>query len=154
MQKTDGQMLVQQYGDMLYRICLCSLRSHADAEDAVQEVLLRYVTRAPEFDNEEHRKAWLIRVAVNQCRTMLRRSARSIPTDPQELHPPEQGREDGRILDALMELPEPCRMVLILHYVEGYKTREIAKMIGKSESTVKMRLQKGRWLLKAAFGKE
>lgn len=154
MQDIDGRTLVERYGDMLYRICLCSLRSHADAQDAVQEVLLRYITRAPDFTSEEHRKAWLITVAVNQCRTMHRRASRTIPTDPDDLHPPGQMPQDRAILDALMQVKEPFRTTLILHYVEGYKVAEIAKMLGKSNSTVKMRLMKGRKLLEQAYGKE
>lgn len=154
MQKPDGKTLVNRYGDMLYRICLCSLRNPADAEDAVQEVLLKYITRAPDFDSEEHRKAWLITVAVNQCRSMLRKSSRSIPTDPEELHIPSHTQEDSRVFDALMQVPEKFRMVLVLHYVEGYKVSEIARIIGKSVSAVKMRLSKGRALLEQIYRRE
>ena len=154
MQETDGQALVERYGDMLYRICLCSLRIPADAEDAVQEVLLKYITKAPAFDSEEHRKAWLIRVAVNQCRSILRRSSKSIPTDPMLLHLPELPPADRQIFKDLMQVKEPFRTVLVLYYIEGYKQTEIAKMMGSGVSTVKMRLNKGRKLLRAAYGKE
>ena len=58
------------------------------------------------------------------------------------------------IMDVLMMLPEKFRMVLILYYVEEYSIEEIAKMIGRTSSAVKMRLQKGRRLLKEAYGKE
>lgn len=61
---------------------------------------------------------------------------------------------DREIIDALMTLPEKYKVVLLLHYVEGYSTKEIAEMIDKTTSAVKMRLQKGRILLKEAYGKE
>jgi RNA polymerase sigma-70 factor (ECF subfamily) len=135
MHETEGQALVNSYGDMLYRLCLCTLRNAADAEDAVQEVLLKYITHAPAFDSEEHRKAWLIRTALNQCRTMLRKSQRSIPTDPALLHPPEISSENRHIFDALVQVKEPFRTVLILFYVEGYQQAEIAKLTGVSVSS-------------------
>ncbi|MDE6707055.1 MAG: RNA polymerase sigma factor [Oscillospiraceae bacterium] len=147
--------LVNQYGDMLYRICLLSLKNHADAEDAVQEVFLKYFTRAPEFDSENHRKAWLITVALNQCKTIHRQKKRSIPTEPELLKISETiSQENHAILDALMQVPEKFRIVLILYYVEGYKIQEIANLIGKSSSAVKMRLSKGRKLLETIYRKE
>ncbi|MDE5768013.1 MAG: RNA polymerase sigma factor [Oscillospiraceae bacterium] len=147
--------LVNRYGDMLYRICLMSLRHHADAEDAVQEVFLKYLTRSPEFTSEQHRKAWLITVALNQCRTMHRQKKRSIPTEPELLKLSEQtSSQDHAILDALLQVPEKFRIVLILHYVEGYKIQEISRMMKKSESAVKMRLSKGRKLLEEIYRKE
>ena len=65
-----------------------------------------------------------------------------------------KNESDTEIIDALMTLPEKYKIVLMLHYVEEYSTKEIAEMIGKTSSAVKMRLQKGRALLKAAYGKE
>jgi len=149
----NARDLVNTYGDMLYRICLVSLRNHADAEDAVQEVFLKYLTRAPDFDSSGHEKAWLITVALNHCRNMLR-NQKIIPTDPELLHPPENPPEQNQILDALMQVPEKFREVLILHYLEGYKLKEIAGIIGKSQSAVKMRLVKGRKLLEEIYRKE
>lgn len=147
--------LVNRYGNMLYRLCLMSLRNHADAEDAVQEVFLKYLTRSPDFSSEEHRKAWLITVALNQCRTIHRQKKRTIPTEPGLLQLPEQSSpQDHAILEALLQVPEKFRIVLILHYVEGYKIREIAGIIRKSESAVKMRLSKGRKLLEEIYRKE
>ncbi len=149
----NAKDLVHTYGDMLYRICLMSLRNHADAEDAVQEVFLKYLTRAPDFDSPSHEKAWLITVALNHCRNMLR-NQRIIPTDPELLHPPENPPEQNQIFDALMQVPEPFREVLILHYIEGYPLKEIAGIIGKSTSAAKMRLSKGKRLLEEIYRKE
>jgi RNA polymerase sigma-70 factor (ECF subfamily) len=85
---------------------------------------------------------------------MQRRASRNIPTDPALLHPPELPPADRRIIRALMQVKEPFRTVLVLYYVEGYKQAEIAKMTGTSVSAVKMRLNKGKKLLEAAYGKE
>lgn len=147
--------LVNRYGDMLYRICLVSLKNHADAEDAVQEVFLKYLTHTQEFDSESHRKAWLITVALNQCKTMHRQKKHAVPTEPGLLQLSETASsQDHAILDALMQVPKKFRIVLILHYVEGYKIHEISSMMKKSPSAVKMRLSKGRKLLEEIYRKE
>ena len=65
-----------------------------------------------------------------------------------------QDPSDSGILEALMTLPEKFRIVLVLYYVEQYKIEDIAGVIGKSVSAVKMRLQKGRRLLKEIYRKE
>ena len=63
---------VHKYGDMLYRLCFVMLRNTADAEDAVQETFIAYTTKSPVFSDKEHEKAWLLKVASNKCRDLLR----------------------------------------------------------------------------------
>lgn len=144
--------LVETYGNMLFRICLVQLGNEADAEDAVQDTFLRYIQRAPAFENAEHEKAWLIRVAINRSRDLLRLRHAHVDLDSVQCYV--QDEEGGQVLAALLTLPEKFRTVLTLHYVEGYRVNEIADMIGKSASAVKMRLQKGRKLLEEAYRKE
>jgi len=146
--------IVNCYGDMLFRICFVMLASHADAEDAVQETVIRYMQKSPVFESSEHEKAWLITTAKNKCRDILRVRKSHLQTNTEQL--PELPYEipDRSILDALMAIPEKYRLVLILYYVEEYNTAEIAKIIQKSPSAVKMRLQKGRKMLKEKYRKE
>lgn len=145
---------LRRYGDQLYRLCLVTLRSPGDAEDAVQETLLAYLSRAPVFDGPEHEKAWLLRVAVNKCRDIQRFRLRHPQLDEALLQTQLPDEEPRAVMQALLSLPERFRLVLTLHYVEGYRVNEIAGMIGRSPSAVKMRLQKGRRLLEAAYRKE
>jgi RNA polymerase sigma-70 factor (ECF subfamily) len=139
---------LDEYGDMLYRICLVMLRNTADAEDAVEETFIKYMLSSPQFNDDEHEKAWLITVAANKCRDMLRSRKRHITESDDILRNYSIDRESTGVLEALMEVPEKYRIVLTLHYIEGYKVDEIAEMIGKTSSAVKMRLAKGRELLK------
>ena len=147
-----AEALMETYGNMLFRICLLTLGNEADAEDAVQEAFLRYLQKAPIFANAEHEKAWLIRVATNRCKDMLRMRRTHIDLDSIQAYASDE--EGGQLLAALMSLPEKFRTVLTLHYIEGYKVQEIAGMVGKTASAVKMRLQKGRSLLEEAYKKE
>jgi RNA polymerase sigma factor (sigma-70 family) len=148
------ETMVREYGDMLFRICLVMLGTEHDAEDAVQETVLKYMQKAPAFNSAEHEKAWLIKVATNQCRDMRRFWLRHPQVHLEELQSYVPVAEDCGVIDALMQLPEKFKIVLLLYYVEEYHTDEIAKMIGKSTSAVKMRLQKGRKLLEEKYRKE
>ena len=150
----DIEKIVETYGNMLFRICLVTLRNKADAEDAVQDTLLKYLRKAPSFKDTEHEKAWLIKVAVNQCRDICRARKKRSEYERESQKASYENRENGQIIHALMTLPDKFKIVLFLHYVEEYKIAEIAKMIGKSASAVKMRLQKGRKLLEEAYRKE
>ena len=146
--------MIGQYGDMLFRICLVMLKNKSDAEDAVQETTLKYMQKAPPFENTEHEKAWLIRVAANQCRDIQRFQKRHPQTDIDELQSCVSAPESCGIIEALMAVPEKFRIVMLLYYVEEYPVKDIAGMIGRSDSTVKMRLKKGRALLKEIYRKE
>ena len=145
---------VEKYGDMLYRISLLVLKNTADAEDAVQETFIKYFTKAPEFTDAEHEKAWLITVATNGCRDMLRYRSRHETESEEVLNTYAVEKSDSGILEALMELSDKYRIIMILFYVEQYKIDEIADITGVSVSAVKMRLSRGRKLLEEKYRKE
>ena len=147
----DIETVIHSYGNMLFRLCLIMLGNTNDAEDAVQEVVIKYLQKAPKFENTEHEKAWLIKVSTNQCKDILRFRSRNQMVDIDQIKECVKEESDSEIIDALMTLPEKYKIVLILYYVEGYSTKEIAGVIGKTPSAVKMRLKKGRMLLKAAY---
>lgn len=144
----EVEFIVDEYGDMLYRICLVRLANEADAEDAVQDTYLKYIKKHPQFASEEHRKAWLIRVAVNRCRDIGRQKRAHLSEDIESIastYAAEEG--DGReVMRTIMLLPEKYSSVMMLHFVENQDYKTIAKVIGKSESAVKMRIKKGREL--------
>ena len=150
----DIERIIHTYGNMLFRLCLVMLGNASDAEDAVQETMIKYLQKTPEFEGEEHEKAWLVTVAANKCRDMLRFRMRHPAADIDQWNEFTGEPSDSGILDALMTLPEKFKIVLILYYVEEYCMEDIAKMIGKSVSAVKMRLQKGRRLLEEVYRKE
>lgn len=150
----DAETLIASYGDMLFRLCLIMLKNESDAEDAVQETYIRYFQKAPEFESKEHQKAWLIRVATNKCRDTLRFRARHPQIDEADINKFVSEESDSGILEALTALPEKYRLVLTLYYIEEFRMEDIAKIIGRTSSAVKMRLQKGRKLLEEIYRKE
>jgi len=150
----DIETILNRYGDMLYRISVVLLKNHADSEDAVQETFIKYMLKSPDFSSENHEKAWLITVCTNNCRDILRKRSRTAGDSEEILRNIAVDEESHEILEALFALPDKLRIVMTLHYVEGYKVNEIAKIIGKTSSAVKMRLSKGRTLLRELYGKE
>lgn len=133
--------IAQAYSNLLYRICLVMLRN---PQDAVQESFCRYLEKNVVFTSKEHEKAWLLTVANNICRDILRFRLRHPKVDIEEVVTGYLPEEDSGVLEELMKLPPPIKSVVYLHYIEGYKITEIAKMLKVSESAVKKRLQRGR----------
>lgn len=150
----DVERVVHTYGNMLFRLCLITLGSASDAEDVIQETMITYLQKKPGFKDAEHEKAWLITVASNKCKDLLRFRARHPMIDLEQIQEFAAEDSDSGILEALMTLPEKFRIVLILYYVEEYRIEEIAKVIGKTPSAVKMRLKKGRSMLEKVYRKE
>ncbi len=149
--KNDIEKAVEEYADMIFRVCIVILKNEADAQDAVQETFLKYIQKAPQFENSQHEKAWLIKVATNNSRNVLKRKNRYSDADLESVTANAVSEDASSVLEALVSLPEKYSIVIILHYIDGYKVNEIAEMIGKTPSAVKMRLQKGRKLLEKVY---
>ena len=150
----DVERIVNEYGDMLYRLCVLMLKNESDAEDVVQETIVKYYRKAPAFADQEHEKAWLTRVAANHCRDLLRFRVRHPQIEDDCLEKRTCDSFDSGILEALASVPEKFRLVLTLYYIEEYRIDEIATIIRRTPSAVKMRLQKGRKLLEKIYREE
>lgn len=150
-QNDDITETIEKYGSMLFRICLIKLGNSSDAEDAVQETFISYFLKKPSLNDDEHKKAWLIKVAVNKCKDKIKYNSNHATVDIDDLKNYITDRTSGGIMDVLMSMPEKLRTVMVLYYVEEFRTEEIAKMIGKTSSAVKMRLKKGRELLADSY---
>lgn len=139
--------LYERHVDTVYRVCYAMLGNRPDAEDAVQSVFVKLMRASPVFSSFEHEKAWLIAAARNHCRDELRRWwRRKIVGMDQAL----SGRRDAAhfpqddTTDCLLRLPPGHRLLLYLHYYEGYKLHEIADMLGMNLNTVKTRMRDAR----------
>ena len=144
------ETVIRQYADTVYRLAWAYAQSTADAEDIFQEIFLRYVRFTPQFESEEHRKAWLIRVTVNICRSRLRspwrRHKELEETDAAAAE--ENWLEGNIVLDAVMALPDKYREVIHLFYYEDYSVGQIAALLGKKETTVRSLMFRARAILK------
>ncbi|WP_235847437.1 sigma-70 family RNA polymerase sigma factor [Intestinibacillus massiliensis] len=150
MDTAQMEMAVARYGENLLRLAFTYTRNMADAQDAVQDVFVSLLTRAPAFADEGHRRAWLIRATINRCKNLLRsawfRKTVPLPDDLGYL-PPEQ----DAVLSAVLALPEKYRAAIHLYYYEDCSIREIAALLGKKPATVGTLLARGRTLLKGVL---
>lgn len=150
----DFEVVYEKYSNMLYRIALSELQSSHDASDAVQDVFVKYINASPRFHDENHERAWFIRVTVNRCRDMLRHSSLRNHISLEEIAEllPYEDKSMletcERTMESLSNIPEKYRAVLVLHYLEGFSVEEIADMMKLSKSAVKMRLMRGRESIK------
>ena len=145
------ERLIHTYSGMLYRHCFVLLGHTQDAQDAVQDTFLQLWRKQPSFRDEGHEKAWLLTVATNRCRNRHRHRTRhpQVPLDAVAESP--APTEDTTLLQAVAALSPLYSQVLVLHYVHGYTVQEIASMLRLTSSAVKMRLQKGRQLLREQY---
>ena len=133
------------YGPMVYRLAMVYLGNSADAEDVMQEAFIRLLYHAPAFADTEHEKRWLLRVAVNLCRNQLkgfwRKRAVTLDLDIED-------PESTGVLETIVALPEKYKAPILLHYCEGYSVAEVGEILRLGQSAVKMRLKRGRELLR------
>ncbi len=145
MTDAEFRLAVERYGDMLFRLAYSCTRSRADAEDVMQETLLKLYTAQKAFESPDHEKNWLVRVAVNECRHLLRTPwrRRTGPLEEAADTPVWDTPAQSELFRQVMALPPKHRAAIYLYYYEGYAVREIAALLGAKISTVQT------WLLRA-----
>ena len=150
----EANRAVEKYADTVRRICIVHLKNHADTEDIFQTVFLKYVLSSVSFENEEHEKAWFIRVTVNACEDLLKSFFRSRTVSLDEIieKPSEMPQDNREVLEAVLELPEKYRDVVYLYYYEEYTAPEIGRILEKKENTVYTLLKRARKILKDKLG--
>lgn len=148
--KIPIRILMERYQNHLYRIAFSICQNREDAEDVVQDTFLQYHILKKEFEDETHIRAWLMRVAINKSRNIVRafwrKHRQSLESYMEELNFPDSQSEE--LFEAVMRLPEKQRTVIHLFYYEDYSIKEIADILKLSESNVKTRLTRGRTMLK------
>ena len=150
------QELFVRYRNSLYAAAFNVCKNAQDAEDAVQDTFIQYYSSKKEFDNEQHIRAWLIRVAINKAkntnRTFWKKNRTSLEEYMETLA--FETPESEELFGAVMNLPGKYRIVIHLFYYEDYAIREIAGILNISENNVKVRLSRGRLLLKEKLKEE
>lgn len=159
--RTDDNVeeVIRRYSDMVYRLAFARAGSSFDADEIYQEVFLRYIRRKPVFRDEEHRKAWLLRVTVNCSAKLLGSAWRQRTTELTEdimksKEIPFETQEDLDLYRELQKLPPDYRMVIHLFYYEDLSTAGIARVLKRRESTVRTQLTRARRLLRDILEEE
>ncbi len=146
----------RKYGDMVLRTAYSCCGCYAEAEDIAQEVFLYLHTKPVDFNDDEHMKAWLLRVAVNKCKNYKRsfRTSHTQPLEEENAGTYSMDTTDIEVRELISSIPQKYSEVIYLYYYEGYQIKEIGKILGKNPSTVNSLLQRGREKLKLELTEE
>lgn len=148
--KPSVEMLIEKYRNNLYVMAFNVCKNAQDAEDVVQDTFIQYWSYKKEFESEQHIRAWLIRVVINKAKnknnTFFRRN--SLPLEDYIQTLTFESEEFSELFEAVMNLPEKYRIVIHLFYYEDYSVNEIADILKLTQSNVKVRLSRGRLLLR------
>jgi len=161
----DLDRIMDAYGTHILRVCYLYLKDYHLAQDAVQETFLRVYTRYSSFRSESSEKTWIMRIAMNICKDMMRKKSYREPPKPfseyMEKDPdatPEEAAvdldENITLLNAVEALPEIYHQTILLYYYSGFKAEEIAKIQKTAVSTVNVRLKRARDMLRVSLGDE
>ncbi|MCD8331497.1 MAG: RNA polymerase sigma factor [Oscillospiraceae bacterium] len=146
------EALVAQHENTLFRAALAILGDVPEAEDAVQDTFLRYLEKRPEFHDEDHARAWLLKGTANGCKSRLRKRKRHPAEQLLDIYP---AKEDSReLVEAILALPPNQRAAVHLHYYQGYSTEEIAAILGQRPGTVRSHLFRARAALRRYLTEE
>ncbi len=148
------EQVVQKYAKSVLTACIVRLNHQADAEDCFQNTFFKLYHHSPDFTDENHLKAWLLKVAINECKKWLRDNRRLLPLDTVKDTPLPTSDDRYDVTWALMELEPKYRDTLYLYYCERYKVDEIAVILGSKPNTVKSLLKRGRERLRKIYGGE
>ena len=149
----QAERLANAYADAILRLSYAYLKNTQDAQDICQTVFVKLLAEPREFDSAEHERAYVLRMAANACKDLLKSPWRKRTCGLEtvlEVPAPEAG--DGSVLAAVNELPAHYRCVIHLFYYEGYQAAEIGKILGVPTATVHTRLARGRAKLKDILG--
>ena len=149
----QAERLANAYADAILRLSYTYLKNTQDAQDICQTVFVKLLTEPREFDSAEHERAYVLRMAANACKDLLKSPWRKRTCGLEtvlEVPAPEAG--DGSVLSAVNALPAHYRAVIYLFYYEGYQAAEIGKILGVPTATVHTRLARGRARLKDILG--
>ena len=145
---------IERYSDTVQRLCMVHLKNDADTEDIFQTVFLKYVLSSVSFENDEHEKAWFIRVTINACKDLLKSFFRSHTVSLDNVM--EQSAElppDYRdVWEAVFSLPQKYRDVVYLYYFEDYTAPQISRILGKNVNTIYTLLTRSKHMLKEKLG--
>lgn len=153
MTNSELEYLVEEYADHILRLSYSYMKNIHDAQDVMQSVLEKLYVSNPIFKDNVHQKAYILRMTSNACKNMLKSTYRTSTTSLElcvDMVAPEP--RENSVLEAVLQLEEKYRLVIYLHYYEGYKGREIAKILGISIPNVHARMVRGREKLKKMLG--
>lgn len=150
MNTKEYERIATLYLDCIYRVAINGCKNYADAEDVVQNTFIKLWEKENNFEDDNHARKWLIRVAVNECNSLWRTPWKRHTTSLEEVtqEPVFSTPERSALYEVVKELPIKYRQIVHLYYFEEYSVREIAGIMNLTETAVQTRLLRARKMLK------
>ena len=149
----QAERLARTYADPILRLSYTYLKNTHDAQDICQTVFVKLLTEPREFESPEHERAYILRMAANACKDLLKSPWRRRTCDLEACaQVPAPETSDGSVLAAVNQLPAHYRSVIYLFYYEGYQASEIGEILGVPTATIHTRLARGRARLRELLG--
>ena len=146
--------VMDRHGNRILRLAYSYVHNMQDAEEILQDTLIKLLDSAPDFESEEHEKAWLIRVAANLSKNRIEYNKLRDTDELNDELVAEQRDDLTFVWEAVKELPDNYREVIHLFYEEGYQTDEIADILGETGANIRTRLKRARAKLKEILKEE
>ena len=147
MKDINYEKAVLVFSDLVYRLAFLYMRNDHDAKDCCQNVFIKLLNYKKQFNDNEHLKAWLIRVTKNECCNFFKSFwKKNIQLTAEQIVIINED-DENKVLEIILKLPVKYKDVLYLHYYEGYKVSEIAEILGLKDTNIKVRLKRGRDML-------
>ncbi len=153
-EKVYLEYCINTYSSSMMRAAYSILGNRSEAEDAVQDTFIKLYTQKPDFANPEHEKAWLLRVVINQAKNQLRRTRRVCDFEESIIGIVFENDNQRAVYEAVRTLDEKYRIVVHLHFFEGYKIKEISELLSIPSSTVGTRLERAKAQLRKLLERE
>jgi len=155
MTKEEFERRIVGMQDTLYRVSATILKQNCDREDAIQECVYRALKKRDGLRDDRAMQSWVIRILINECYVILRRSKREQPMEQLPEPEPQTGPGgDRQAMRLLYSLSEELRLPMVLYYVEGYSVKEIARILRIPQGTVKSRMNRARKKMKVDILRE
>ncbi|MCD8396581.1 MAG: sigma-70 family RNA polymerase sigma factor [Lachnospiraceae bacterium] len=150
--KAAFQQLMEEQGISLYKIAKAILKNDDDAADAMQETALVCWEKLGTLKKDDFFKTWMTKIHINNCNQIYRERQHLLPEEEiPEASAWENGFEHAEWGDFLNRLDEKYRIVIILHYIEGFRAKEISQILDISESAVYVRLTRAREMMRQQY---
>lgn len=146
---SDYEEKVKKYSTTVFRYAYSFLKNKHDAEDIMQEVFMKYLTKNPSFKDKNHEKAWFIRVTINMSKNYLKACwFKNREELPDNIIVKKEDENNDELWDAIYKLPEKYKITIIMYYIENYSINEISKILKRNPSTIGTWLERGKKKLK------
>ncbi len=143
-----AEQILNRYGNAILRFSYTYVHNMVDAEDILQEVLIRWLQTSPTFINQAHEKAWFMKVTANLSKNKLQYNAIRYADELDDTLACQEEDSLQELWDAVKSLDAPYRETIHLHYHDGYSVKEISRILGRKEATIRSDLHRGRMKLK------